>query len=159
MMQDAKNNSTSKQPGGGAVKKFPKVSEYMDERVPTLEPSMPIRTAIDYLTEQRVTGAPVVSNGDVVGMITEKDCLKVLSVCGGDCLAGCCGDCPLAKGTVKDYMSTDVVHVPPHMDVYYAAGIFLKNTFRRLLVVEDEKLVGEITRFDILRAIQAGLRG
>jgi CBS domain-containing protein len=132
------------------VKKLLRVSEYMDERVPTLEPSTPILRAIDFLLEQHVTCAPVVFNDKIVGMITEKDCLKVLSK------GGC--NCAVAEGTVEDYMSTIMVCVPPDLDVYYAAGLFLRNTFRRLLVVEDEKLVGAITRFDILRAIQSGLR-
>jgi CBS domain-containing protein len=41
------------------------------------------------------------------------------------------------------------------MDIYYVAGIFLKNKFRRLPVVEDGKIVGAITRFDLLRVVQA----
>jgi CBS domain-containing protein len=150
MIQDTKSNNNGKQPGGGAVRRLSRVSEYMDERVPTLDPTTPILKAIDFLLEQHVTCAPVVFNDKVVGMITEKDCLKVLSK------GGC--TCAVAEGTVEDYMSTIVVCVPPDMDVYYAAGLFLNNTFRRLLVVEDEKLVGALTRFDILRGIQSGLR-
>jgi CBS domain-containing protein len=49
------------------------------------------------------------------------------------------------------------VTIPPDMDVYYAAGLFLKVDFRRFPVVEDGKLVGAITRFDILRVIQSNL--
>jgi CBS domain-containing protein len=43
------------------------------------------------------------------------------------------------------------------MDIYYAAGLFIDRDFRRFLVVEDGKLVGAITRFDILRAVSANL--
>jgi predicted transcriptional regulator len=149
-VQRGEGNGASKQPGVAVVRRLPRVSEYMDDHVPTLEPSMTILEAIDFLLEHRVTGAPVVLNDKVIGKVTEKDCLNVLA--GGD------GECALAKRTVKDYMNTDVVCVPPHMDIYYAAGMFLNNNSRRLLVVEDGKLVGAITRFDILRAIQAGLR-
>jgi CBS domain-containing protein len=150
MMSDTKSSGNGEQPGAGAAGRLLRVSEYMDEQVPTLDPGTPILTAIDFLLEQHVTCAPVVFNDKVVGMITEKDCLKVLSK------GGC--NCAVAEGTVEDYMSTIVVCVPPDLDVYYAAGLFLRNTFRRLLVVEDEKLVGAITRFDILRAVQSGLR-
>jgi CBS domain-containing protein len=62
---------------------------------------------------------------------------------------------PPTEATVAEYMSTDVVTVPPTMDIYYVAGIFLKNKFRRLPVVEDGKIVGAITRFDLLRVVQA----
>ena len=41
------------------------------------------------------------------------------------------------------------------MDVYFAAGLFLKENFRRFPVVENGRLVGAITRFDMLRAIRA----
>ena len=150
MTRNTNSNSNGKKPSGGAVRELPRVSEYMDDRVPTLDPSTPILTAINFLLEQRVTCAPVVFNAKVVGMVTEKDCLKVLSK------GGC--NCAVAEGTVEDYMSTIVVCVSPDMDVFHAAGLFLNNTFRRLLVVEDEKLVGAITRFDILRGIQSGLR-
>jgi CBS domain-containing protein len=55
---------------------------------------------------------------------------------------------------VAEYMTTDVVTVPPTVDIYYVAGIFLKNEFRRLPVVEDGKIVGAITRYDLLRVIR-----
>ena len=56
--------------------------------------------------------------------------------------------------TVRQVMTTDLVTVPRGMNIYFAAGIFLANRFRRLPVVDDGKLVGAITRFDILRAIR-----
>jgi CBS domain-containing protein len=43
------------------------------------------------------------------------------------------------------------------MDIYFAAGLFIDRDFRRFLVVEDGRLVGAITRFDILRAVSANL--
>jgi CBS domain-containing protein len=54
-------------------------------------------------------------------------------------------------------MSPNPETIPPNMDVYFAAGIFIKRQFRRFPVVENGKLVGAITRFDILRVIRANL--
>ena len=51
-------------------------------------------------------------------------------------------------------MTTDVITVPSTVDVYYVAGLFNENKFRRIPVVDNGKLVGAITRFDLLRVIQ-----
>ena len=127
---------------------LPKISEFMDQVVPTIGPDMQIMKAVDYLLRHRVTGVPVVdSNGNLLGIITETDLLKLVT-------EGIRGQ-PPTEATVAEYMSTDVVTVPPTMDIYYVAGIFLKNKFRRLPVVEDGKIVGAITRFDLLRVVQA----
>ena len=126
---------------------LPKISEFMDQVVPTLGPDMQIMKAVDYLLRHRVTGAPVVdSHGRLLGIITETDLLKLLT-------QGIQGHSP-NEATVADYMSTDVVTVPQTADIYYVAGIFLNNNFRRLPVVEDGKIVGAITRYDLLRVVQ-----
>jgi CBS domain-containing protein len=121
----------------------------MDTNVPTLRPEVNIMDAIGFLLEKRVTGAPVVDkSGLLIGMLTEKDCLWLVA-------AGVDGDLP--RGTVADFMSPNPETIPPNMDVYFAAGIFIKRQFRRFPVVENGKLVGAITRFDILRVIRANL--
>jgi CBS domain-containing protein len=131
-----------------SVDSLPKISEFMDQVVPTIGPDMQIMKAVDYLLRHRVTGVPVVdSKGNLLGIITETDLLKLVT-------EGIQGQ-PPTEATVAEYMSTDVVTVPPTMDIYYVAGIFLKNKFRRLPVVEDGKIVGAITRFDLLRVVQA----
>ena len=128
--------------------RLPKISEFMDQVVPTLGPDMQIMKAVDYLLRHRVTGAPVVdSSGRLLGIITETDLLKLLT-------QGIPGQSP-TDATVADYMSTDVVTVPQTADIYYVAGIFLNNNFRRIPVVEDGKVVGAITRYDLLRVVQA----
>ena len=129
--------------------KLPKVSDYMDTVVHTLQPSTSIGDAVSFLLDKHVTGAPVVdADGTMVGILSEKDCLRLLAT--GD-------DGELPTGTVADYMTTDVQSVPPGMNVYFAAGMFLNTDVRRFPVVQGGKLVGAITRFDILRAIRAGL--
>ena len=126
---------------------LPKISEFMDQVVPTLGPDMQIMKAVDNLLRHKVTGAPVVdSDGRLLGIITETDLLKLLT-------QGIHGQ-PPTEATVADYMSTDVVTVPQTADIYYVAGIFLNNKFRRIPVVEDGKIVGAITRYDLLRVIQ-----
>jgi CBS domain-containing protein len=129
------------------VESPPKISEYMDTVVPTLGPETHILEAVDLLLQHHVTGAPVVdSDGRLVGIITETDLLKLVT-------EGIQGE-PPTEATVAEYMTSDVITVPPSVDIYYVAGMFLANKFRRLPVVEDGKIVGAITRFDLLRIIR-----
>ncbi len=129
------------------MKRLPKIGEFMDAVVPTLSAETQIMKAVDFLLRHRVTGAPVVdSDGKLMGIITETDLLKLVP-------EGIQGE-PPTEATVAEYMSTDVMTVPPTVDIYYVAGLFLKNEFRRLPVVEDGKIVGAITRYDLLRVIR-----
>jgi CBS domain-containing protein len=129
--------------------KLPVVRDQMDRHVTTVRPDTDILDAIALLLEKRVTGAPVVdAAGRLVGILTEKDCLRLIA-------EGVEGNVP--RGEVASFMTLNPETIPPDMDVYYAAGLFLKRNFRRFLVVEDGKLVGAITRFDILRVIRANL--
>ena len=129
------------------MESLPKISEYMDTVVPTLSPETRILDAVDFLLHHQVTGAPVVdSNERLVGIITETDLLRLVT-------EGIQGEPPV-EATVAEYMTPDVITVPPTVDIYYIAGMFLANKFRRLPVVEGGKIVGAITRYDLLRIIR-----
>ncbi len=130
--------------------RLPSVREYMDTDVQVLPESMPILEAIDFLIEHHVTSAPIVdAKGSVLGILSEKDCLALLSM--GT-------DNARPSGKVSDYMTKEVTTIPSHMNIYFAAGIFLHNNFRRLVIVDDGKMVGAITRFDLLKAISANYK-
>ena len=132
------------------MSRLPTVREFMDRHVQTIAPDMDIMDAVDFLLEKRVTGAPVADqSGKLVGILTEFDCLRLLTH--GDKR----GHAP--RGKVKDYMSAKVQSIPPTMDIYYCAGLFMNVAFRRFPVVEDGRLVGAITRFDLLRAVHRHL--
>ena len=130
---------------------LPSVGDFMDTEVVSVSPETDLIDAIGLLLDNRVTGAPVVdADGRLVGMLTEKDCLTLTTL-------GVDGDA--AVGPVEKFMDRDVVSVSSDTDIYYAAGIFMANHFRRLPVVDDGRLVGAITRFDLLRVVHAYLRG
>ncbi len=126
---------------------LPIVRDYMDHVVVTVDPDMAILDCVHTLLDKKVTGAPVLdASGALVGIVTAKDCLRILSM--GQ-------NAQRPTGTVKDFMTKELITVPPTMNIYFAAGLFIGHTFRRLPVVDDGKLVGGITRFDILRAISS----
>jgi CBS domain-containing protein len=132
------------------MEKLPIVRDHMDAEVYALSPDTEILDGVGFLLEHHVTGAPVVDeSGHLLGMLTEKDCLRLVATG---------ADAERPRGTVAEFMSTGVATISPDMDVYYAAGLFLHHAFRRFPVVEGGRLVGAITRFDILRVIHANLR-
>jgi predicted transcriptional regulator len=124
----------------------PHVSDYMDKSFITLQPDMDVYKAIQILLDGKITGAAVVDDKEnLVGILSEKDCLRTL-------IHDAYSNLPSAK--VSDYMTKNPVTIHPDLDVFTVADIFLNRTFRRLLVVKEGKLVGQITRRDLLRAIQ-----
>jgi CBS domain-containing protein len=129
--------------------KLPTVAEFMDTESCTLAPETAIREAVSFLIQNRRTGAPVINaDNEVVGLLSEYDCLRLLALG---------SDAEQPEGTVADFMTANPTTIPPHMNVYYAAGMFMGTHFRRFPVVENGKLVGAITRFDILHAINTKL--
>ncbi len=122
------------------------VRDLMETKYVTLKPDMAITEAVCILMEQRVTGAPVIDEeGRVIGLLAEKQCLTSL-------LNGAYDQMP--TGIVKEFMLQDFVAVPPDMGVFELAELFVKEVIRRFMVIEDGKLVGQITRRDLLRGIK-----
>lgn len=129
---------------------FMKVRECMDTVVPTVTPETGMLDAVEFLLARHVTGAPVVdASGTMVGIITEKDCLRLLTT-------GVEEKGPFPP--VREFMTTAVETITPDMDVYFVAGLFLRTNFRRYPVVEGGRLVGALTRFDLLRVIESTFR-
>ncbi len=118
------------------------VREIMVKSLVTLSPDMDMGRAIQLLLKHKVSGATVVDeNRRIVGMLSEKDCLRIFANRAYNSLPG-------AK--VKTYMSKNVVTITPDADLFTVADIFLKNPFRRLPVMEDGVLVGQVSRRDVL---------
>lgn len=125
------------------------VSDYMATNLITFRPDTDIDAVINTFLEKRISGAPVLNeNKEIVGLIDDKDCLSVL-------LQDAYHNQPGGKSTVDLYMTNVMRTISVDADIIDVANIFMRTPFRRLLVVDhDGKLVGQITRSDILRAIR-----
>ena len=112
-----------------------------------LRPEMGIHHAVSLLMKRDISGAPVLDqHGTVVGILTEKDCLRLLTQ-GRE-------SSEIPAGIVAEYMTDQVTTMPQDMDIYYAAGMFLRHVYRRFPVVDGEgKLVGILSRSDLLHAV------
>jgi len=101
--------------------------------------------AIHVLVSRGIAGAPVTNNrGELVGMLSEIDCMKIALH------AGYHGDW---GGPVSDYMTSNCETVDADMSIIDLAQHFLDTKFRRFPVVADHRLVGQISRRDVLRAL------
>ena len=124
-----------------------RVKDYMSTKLITFTPEMEVMRAVNTLVQHGIAGAPVVDkDGKLVGMFSEKDCLSVALVASQDtCIAG----------PVSQFMSTKVVTVDPEMTLMQLANMFVAQSYRRYPVLEKGKLVGQISRSDVMRAINA----
>ena len=125
--------------------KLPKVADYMMTSLHTLSPDGDVYAAVGFLIDHHISGAPVVEDGRLVGMLSEKDCLRLLAT-GSDHSA--------PSGKVRDFMVTNVESIPSTVNIYHVAGMFLQRPYRRFPVVDDGILVGQISRRDVLKAVQ-----
>jgi CBS domain-containing protein len=121
------------------------VRNYMAGSIVSFKPETDVLDAIHELVRHRIAGAPVVNDqGELVGMLSELDCLKV------SLNAGYYGDW---GGPVADFMTPDVETVDADMNIVDLAQKFIDCGFRRFPVLRNNRLVGQISRRDVLRAL------
>jgi CBS domain-containing protein len=114
----------------------------------TFRPEMSIFEAIRILLNKQISGGPVIDGeGRVIGVLSEHDCLRILS--SDEFYAGQQEE----AGLVRDFMTEAGRTITPEMGVYAIAHYFLTTPIRRLPVVDHGKLVGQVSRRDVLRAI------
>lgn len=128
--------------------KYETIADYMAKDLITFTPDQEIAEAIDIMLKKRISGGPVLNEKrELVGMLSEKDCLKVL-------VQSSYHNIPSGKGKVSDFMSSNVKTLEMDMDVVACANEFLNTYFRRFPVTENGILKGQISRRDIMRAAQ-----
>ena len=123
-----------------------KVKDYMSGRLVKFTPDTNVLDAIHELIHHRIAGAPVVDDfGNLVGMLSEFDCLQVVLSAGYHGEPG---------APISDLMTKDVQTVEADMNIIDLAELFMKSGFRRYPVMQDNMLVGQISRKDVLRALE-----
>lgn len=142
-----------------------KVGDFMASEVYTLLPEDTVYAAAELLLAARVSAAPVVDrDGSLVGMLTLTDLLyraevphsgkiadAVISWLGGDPTTF-----KKAVSTyVRDVMTTPVICIGPDDTLQAAATKMLEKRIHQLPVVEEDKLVGIVSRSDVIGALVA----
>ncbi|TJY37706.1 CBS domain-containing protein [Pontimicrobium aquaticum] len=122
------------------------VKDYMTTNLITFKPNQSIEEVIDTLIKYKISGGPVVNdNNELIGIISEGDCIKQIS-------KSRYYNMPLESSTVENHMIKDVETIDGNMNVFDAANKFLESKRRRFPIVENGKLVGQISQKDILKA-------
>ena len=125
---------------------LPTARDIMARHVETLQVDMEIDAAVRQLLRHGHSGAPVLDEeGRLVGVLSEHDAIRVLA-------EAITEKWPL--GSVGDHMTREIQSVAPHEDLLALASRFVAGQHRRLLVVEDDILIGLIGRRDLLRALE-----
>lgn len=123
-----------------------KVSDYMARRLITFHEKDNVVLAMGVLLDKKISGAPVVDDsGILVGVLSEVDLMEIV-------IQDSYYD--ESHGIVADYMRSPVDTIDPDMDIYALAEKFHKEHRRRYPVCRHGKLVGQISRRDVLRAAQ-----
>lgn len=124
----------------------PIVREIMVEANYSILPTMSAFDAVDTIATKKMTGIPVIDEEDrLVGFLTEKDCLRLQVVSHQYNMTG---------RTVKDIMSAINDALRPDQDVLSASMVFLSCNFATLPVIEGDRLVGSLSRKNIVVSIR-----
>jgi len=122
-----------------------KVSEYMTRNLIVFNPKQSVLEVMDQLIKHRISGGPVVNeNHELVGIISEGDCIKQIS-------ESRYYNQPMENINVEEYMIKDVETINGDMNIFDAAKKFLQSKRRRFPIIEDGKLVGQISQKDVLK--------
>lgn len=123
-----------------------KVRDFMSKELITFKPEQKVMNVVEMLIKHKISGGPVVNdNNELVGIISEGDCLKQISECRYY-------NMPMEEFTVEQRMIKNVDTIDANMHVLDAANVFLESKHRRFPIIENGKLVGQISQKDILKA-------
>ena len=114
------------------------ISDLMSFPVSTVTSNTRMEEVALMLRDQGITGIPVVDDGRIVGMISRRDFRRVRAE-------------SKLKTPVKAFMSKEVLTIAPGNSPMQAAAIMVKHDVGRLPVVENSRVIGILTRSDVMR--------
>jgi CBS domain-containing protein len=122
------------------------VKDYMSKEVITFHKSDSIFEVKRILLEKKISGAPVINkSGKLIGIISETDLMKQI-------VDSRYYNMPMSKTTVSKYMTENVDSISPNETIFDAAEKFLRLKRKRFPVMVSNKILGIISRVDIIAA-------
>lgn len=125
------------------------VKDFMTVNMHKFSKGQSVLEVMETLLKHRISGGPVVNeHNEVIGIISEGDCIKQVS-------ESRYYNQPMDNMNVENYMIKNVETVTPDMHLFDMANKFLTLKIRRFPVCENGKLVGLISQKDVLKAAMA----
>lgn len=117
--------------------------DFMVTRLVTLDPHLDVFAAMALLLKNKISGAPVIgADGEFLGVFEEKACMSVLIDAAYD---------QLPTNQVGAFADPEVRTIGEEVELLTIAQVFLLTDCRRLPVLREGRLVGQISRRDVLR--------
>ena len=122
------------------------VEDYMSESLITFRKDQLVVEVMEALIKHKISGAPVVDEQHkLVGIISDGDCMKQIS-------ESRYYNMPIGDMQIEKFMETNVPTIDRKANIFDCASLFYKHNCRRFPILEEGKLVGMISRKDILCA-------
>ena len=122
------------------------VRDYMSRILVKFSPEMDVLEALDILLEKDAPGGPVADKlGNLVGILSEKDCLSAALSASYHEEWG---------GRVSEFMHTEVESVEADNSIADVAKLFIQREYKHFPVMQENRLVGQISRRDVLKALE-----
>ena len=120
-----------------------KAKDIMTKEVISVRRDTPVEETLELLLANEIAGTPVVEDDmTLLGIVTEKDLLRILNEQNGG-----------KERTVEEYMTQPAVHFEEYESLDDICKCLLEVTFRRVPVTKNGKVVGIVSRPDVLRCI------
>ena len=129
--------------------KVPTAEDCMTKRVVTFREDQHITDVIDILLKEHLSGGPVCDDHHrMLGMLSEMDCLRAIASGAYD------GEYHQPARTVREIMSRRTITVKLSDSIYTMAQMFDQHNVRRLPVIDEGIVVGQVSRRDMLTHIK-----
>jgi len=114
-----------------------------DKQILTITPDKTVHDAIKVLCEKNIGALPVCEKDQLVGIITERDVLRLCS--GDDCM-------PKLRQKIADVMTRNLVICVPDDSVENAMHVMTDKRIRHLPILDGNKLIGILSIGDVVKA-------
>ena|SRR5690606_2872773 len=122
------------------------VEDYMSRSLITFKKDQLVIEVMEALIKNKISGAPVVNDyNELAGIISDGDCMKQIS-------ESRYYNMPIGDMKIEQFMATDVTTIDRKVNIFDCANLFHQHNCRRFPIVEDGKLIGMISRKDVLCA-------